>query len=200
MGCRQRRLQKLAQTKLSPPADDHQSGGSTPATPIPSPMGLSVSGLRQAIRRVERSIESEMIDSADGPHIRDQFSSTPSRRKTSPDPVTSTDVIGIDQRHGSGSMDDGGLRVYLKDSQLRMAVWLNSLPWKKTLTWYPDIANSHAVIIVRSAPPRGERPLRWSRKLTSATEIRRAFRSTIGVEDCYGAGPRESWTRRARTA
>lgn len=31
-----------------------------------------------------------------------------------------------------------------------MAVWLNSLPWKKLLTWYPEISNSHAVIIVRS--------------------------------------------------
>lgn len=45
--------------------------------------------------------------------------------------------------------DGDGLRVHLKDSQLKMAVWLNSLAWKKTLTWYPDIANSHAVIIVR---------------------------------------------------
>lgn len=138
---RQSRLQKLAQTKL--PIPDSQSGESTPSTPIPSAMGLSVSGLRQAIRRVERSIESEVIDHADG-----QDTSLRQRRheyrKSSP-PITDSEKVG------NGHESDGGLRVHLKDSQLRMAIWLNTLPWTKVLTWYPEISNSHAVIIVRYA-------------------------------------------------
>jgi hypothetical protein len=52
--------------------------------------------------------------------------------------------------HQSKNGEEGPmLKVYMKDSQLRMAIWLNSLPWKKVLTWYPEITNSHAVIIVR---------------------------------------------------
>lgn len=115
-------------------------------------MGLSVTALRQAIRRVERSIESEMIDSADDPVFRDplvrqQKSQSDNRQKEKGSPGTgsSSPLTGD---NGSGG-DDGGLRVFLKESQIRMAVWLNSLSWKKTLTWYPEISNSHAVIIVR---------------------------------------------------
>lgn len=110
-------------------------------------MGLSVTALRQAIRRVERSIESELIDSEDDPLIHD-LRSDQSRQRTS---VLSKEAAqsGSSTPVGGDGSDDGGLKVYLKDSQLRMAVWLNSLSWKKTLTWYPDVSNSHAIIIVR---------------------------------------------------
>jgi hypothetical protein len=59
-------------------------------------------------------------------------------------------VNDIGARPGTAAEDEGPeLKVFMKDSQLRMAVWLNSLPWVKILTWYPEITNSHAIIIVR---------------------------------------------------
>jgi len=123
----QARLQKLAQTSHPTPSD---SGNSTP---IPSALGLSITSLRQVIRRVERSIESDLIDSSDPPD----------------------DPIQVFQKKEQNLTDspeeDAGpaLKVFMKDSQLRMAIWLNNLPWVKVLTWYPEITNSHAVIIVR---------------------------------------------------
>lgn len=82
-----------------------------------------------------------MIESADSPNVRD-LRHRANYRKASP-------AIGDAPTAGMPEDEDWGLRVHLKDSQLRMAVWLNSLPWKKVLTWYPEISNSHAVIIVR---------------------------------------------------
>lgn len=93
-----------------------------------------------------------MIDSADDPAYRqppthqDQSSS---RHRRNGGAVHDMGPTAPANGEGRGNDDDGGLRVYLKDSQIRMAVWLNSLSWKKTLTWYPEISNSHAVIIVR---------------------------------------------------
>jgi len=82
---------------------------------------------------VERSIESDIIDSSDPPD----------------DPIQ---VFNKKEKHLTNSTtEDTGpaLKVFMKDSQLRMAIWLNNLPWVKVLTWYPEITNSHAVIIVR---------------------------------------------------
>jgi hypothetical protein len=85
------------------------------------------------IRRVERSIESDLIDSSDPPD----------------DPIQ---VFQKEEKHltnGRAGSEGPALKVFMKDSQLRMAIWLNNLPWVKVLTWYPEINNSHAVIIVR---------------------------------------------------
>lgn len=143
----QRRLQKLAQTAL-PISDDGSSatGTSTPSTPIPSASGLSITALRQVIRRVERSIESDLIDSADQDlHLDNQVPETEREHGN-----RNSEVLGRTGKQDREAEEDGPtLKVFMKDSQLRMAVWLNSLPWKKTLTWYPEISNSHAVIIVR---------------------------------------------------
>ena len=100
--CRARRLQELAAANAS----------------TASSSGLSVQRLSDAIRRIERSIESEMIDATDmeTPHTKE---------------------------------NDATVKVRLSDSQKRMALWLNALPIKKHVTWFPDVANSHAVIIVR---------------------------------------------------
>jgi hypothetical protein len=75
-----------------------------------------------------------MIDSSDPPD----------------DPIQVFHKREVHHSSGKGEEDQGPvLKVFMKDSQLRMAIWLNSLPWKKVLTWYPEITNSHAVIIVR---------------------------------------------------
>jgi len=123
----QARLQKLAQTSLPIPSESGTS------TPIPSPLGLSITSLRQVIRRVERSIESDLIDSSDPPD----------------DPIQVVQKKEGHLTNGSTKNEGPTLKVFMKDSQLRMAIWLNNLPWVKVLTWYPEITNSHAVIIVR---------------------------------------------------
>jgi hypothetical protein len=41
------------------------------------------------------------------------------------------------------------LKVVLSDKQLRMARWLNALPIKKYVLWYPDSPSTHGVILVR---------------------------------------------------
>jgi hypothetical protein len=124
----QARLQKLAQTSHPTPSDSGTS------TPIPSALGLSITSLRQVIRRVERSIESDLIDSSDPPD----------------DPIQVFHNKGHLTNGTTTTKDEGpGLKVFMKDNQLRMAIWLNNLPWVKVLTWYPEITNSHAVIIVR---------------------------------------------------
>jgi len=123
----QARLQKLAQTSLPIPSESGTS------TPIPSPLGLSITSLRQVIRRVERSIESDLIDSSDPPD----------------DPIQVFHKREGHLNNGMTKNEGPALKVFMKDSQLRMAIWLNNLPWVKVLTWYPEITNSHAVIIVR---------------------------------------------------
>ncbi|KAK8846827.1 hypothetical protein IAR55_005915 [Kwoniella newhampshirensis] len=93
-------------------------------SPIPSASGLSIQGLRDAIRRIERELESDLIESADTPDV-----FTVVKMPIQPQEVT--------------------IKVRPKDSQLRMALWLNALPLKKYVTWWPEIANAHATIIVR---------------------------------------------------
>jgi hypothetical protein len=41
------------------------------------------------------------------------------------------------------------IHVRMTDAQQRMVHWLNALDPVKHLAWYPDVANSHAVIIAR---------------------------------------------------
>jgi hypothetical protein len=91
------------------------------------------------IRSVERSIESKVIDIAESPDIEvDTWHKKTNGQNAA---IRTTEV--------QEEEDSDRLQVYMKDSQLRMALWLNKLPWMKTLTWYPETSNSHAIIIVR---------------------------------------------------
>ncbi|KAE8538279.1 hypothetical protein D1P53_005621 [Cryptococcus gattii VGV] len=105
-----RRLQQLAQTS---------------SPPTPSPSGLSIQHLRATIRHIERNLESEFIESIDGPALDIYDNNTP--------------------------LDQVVIKVQLKESQFRMALWLNQLPFKKYLTWWPEVTNAHATAIVRDA-------------------------------------------------
>ena len=120
---RQRRLQVLAQTPISP----LDLGSGLSHSPIPSASGLSVQSLRGALRRVERGIEADLLMMDDGESMERPVLNQPT-------PVESHEVT---------------TKVRLSDSQQRMALWLNALPITKYVTWYPDVTNSHAVIIVR---------------------------------------------------
>jgi hypothetical protein len=106
------------------------TGTVTPRSPIPSASGLSVQGLREAIRRVERGIEADLLYAGDAPMM-DAESTPLFAKSTSSEPY------------------EAASRLRLSDSQLRMAQWLNALPISKYVTWYPEVPNSHAVIIVR---------------------------------------------------
>nr|KIR83289.1 lipid particle protein [Cryptococcus tetragattii IND107] len=108
-----RRLQQLAQTS------------SAPTHPTASPSGLSIQHLRAAIRHIERNLESEIIESIDGPALDIYDNNTP--------------------------LDQVVIKVQLKECQFRMALWLNQLPFKKYLTWWPEVTNAHATAIVRDA-------------------------------------------------
>ncbi|KAK4686579.1 hypothetical protein P7C73_g3539, partial [Tremellales sp. Uapishka_1] len=98
-------------------------GTDSPRSPIPSASGLSVEHLRQSIRALERRIESPLID-LDSPDASFFHQPTASR----------------------SSAASGGL--LLTETQLRIAKWLNSLPLKKYVSWYPHTANAHAVAVV----------------------------------------------------
>ena len=76
------------------------------------------------IRRVERELEVDMIEALESPSA-------------------STRQISYASEGTRPS------KLVLKDSQLRMALWLNKLPLKKVVTWYPDEGNAHALSIVR---------------------------------------------------
>ncbi|OCF40927.1 lipid particle protein [Kwoniella heveanensis CBS 569] len=125
-----RRLQQLSSATACSP-----SSGSGSDSPIPSSSGLSIQSLREGIRRIERNIESDLIGSVD---IDTPYQLHQSRHK------------GHDSQ-GSGYSHDHkvDLRIELKDSQLRMCMWLNALPIKKYLTWWPEVSNAHATAIVR---------------------------------------------------
>ena len=121
--CRRLRLQKLAQTPTSPRNLESDSYHS----PILSASGLSVQSLRGALRRVERGVEADLLMMDDGESMKSRVS------------IPSTSI----ESHHIAS------KVRLSDSQKRMVIWLNALPITKFVTWYPDVANSHAIIIVR---------------------------------------------------
>nr|WRH23613.1 glucan 1,3-beta-glucosidase [Naematelia aurantialba] len=150
-----RRLQQLAQA--APTRARHASRPSS----IPSASGLSVQGLREAIRRVERSIESDLIATMDTPDRRTMHVSPP---------VHSQEVT---------------LKVRLSDSQLRMALWLNALPLVKFVSWYPDVTNSHAVSIVRWVRNAGARtdprdPIPFPAHLRGRGLLKRWARGVLG--------------------
>ncbi|KIR51219.1 lipid particle protein [Cryptococcus gattii Ru294] len=111
-----RRLQQLAQTS---------------SAPTPSPSGLSIQHLRATIRHIERNLESEFIESIDGP----------------PAAAAAAAAAALDIYH----MDQVVIKAQLKECQFRMALWLNQLPFKKYLTWWPKVTNAHATAIVRDA-------------------------------------------------
>ncbi|EIW68769.1 hypothetical protein TREMEDRAFT_31933 [Tremella mesenterica DSM 1558] len=90
--------------------------------------GLSIEHLRNIVRRVERSIESELIDVAE-------------------DDIPSTSVHPFQPKRDE--IRENEVKVKFKDSQIRMINWLNSLPLKKYVTWFSQVGNSHAVIVVR---------------------------------------------------
>ncbi|KIR70329.1 hypothetical protein CNBG_10107 [Cryptococcus deuterogattii R265] len=118
-----RRLQQLAQTSSSPSP-----------TPIPSPSGLSIQHLRATIRHIERNLESEFIETIDGPPALDIYHNNNNNNNNNNTPLEQVVI-----------------KVQLKECQLRMALWLNQLPFKKYLTWWPEVTNAHATAIVRDA-------------------------------------------------
>ncbi|XAO27879.1 hypothetical protein I312_106743 [Cryptococcus bacillisporus CA1280] len=109
-----RRLQQLAQTS-SPPS--------------PTPSGLSIQHLRATIRHIERSLESEFIETIDG--------------------APPAAAAALDIYHSNTPLDQVVIKAQLKECQFRMAFWLNQLPFKKYLTWWPEVTNAHATAIVR---------------------------------------------------
>jgi hypothetical protein len=145
---------------------------------IPSPHGLSIDRLREAIRAVERNIEQDLIQAAEyeightegGEHFdhHHEHAHMTGKAKSAADSAT-----GVRRRHvrpagvplKSGKLDDASdssstdsttllvpeptIRVSLTESQRRMVLWLNALNPTKFLAWYPDVPNAHAVIIVR---------------------------------------------------
>ncbi|KIR57680.1 lipid particle protein [Cryptococcus bacillisporus CA1873] len=113
-----RRLQQLAQTS-SPPS--------------PTPSGLSIQHLRATIRHIERSLESEFIETIDG----------------APPAATAADANPPNIYHNNTPLDQVVIKAQLKECQFRMAFWLNQLPFKKYLTWWPEVTNAHATAIVR---------------------------------------------------
>ncbi|WRT64856.1 uncharacterized protein IL334_001792 [Kwoniella shivajii] len=121
-----RRLQQLSQTS---------SGGSH--SPVPSSGGLSIQALRDGIRRIERSLENDLVETVED---------SPSLFKVDHHHLQHGTANSLDD-HEVGGDDD--LQVQLKDSQLRMCLWLNQLPLKKHLAFWPEISNAHATAIVR---------------------------------------------------
>ncbi|WVF69924.1 hypothetical protein IAT40_004708 [Kwoniella sp. CBS 6097] len=129
-----RRLQQLSSANSS---DSSSNSGSGSRSPIPSSSGLSIQSLREGIRRIERNIESDLIGSVD--------IDTPYQLHQVHHHHLHKNGHELGQRHNDGV----DLRIELKDSQLRMCMWLNALPIKKYLTWWPEVNNAHATAIVR---------------------------------------------------
>ena len=94
-----------------------------------APAGLSVQHLSSIIRRVEHELETDLLEVGESGEDEE---------------TKVTNGVPNHTPHGST------IQVRLKESQLRMAGWLNSLPLEKHIAWFPSVSNSHAVIIVRS--------------------------------------------------
>lgn len=120
---------------------------------IPDSSGLSIESLRQAIRKVERELESDLISSLDSPSIS----------------ITQHAHQSQNGHHGQHELakphaqaHHARTQVLWKDSQLRMALWLNKLPLIKVVSWYPQTTNAHSVSIVRYVSSRrGECMSNW---------------------------------------
>ena len=117
------RLQSLAKTYGT-----HSAAPISSTRPTASASGLSIEHVRQAIRRLEKNIETPLIESTDSKERR------PLLRETVKD--------GEDTAPSK-------VQLRLSDSQLRMAAWLNTLNVTKYVTWYPEVSNAHSVIVVR---------------------------------------------------
>ncbi|WVQ74062.1 hypothetical protein IAR50_003645 [Cryptococcus sp. DSM 104548] len=147
------RLQRLARTSPS----------STPSS-IPSAHGLSIQHLRELIRRVEHSLEADLIQSSSGPSL-------------SPSEVQEMEAE-LRRVREEGEKGEASIQVELKESQARMCVWLNGLGFDKYLVWWPEISNAHATAVVRDleiypAHERGRGMLKfWAQAvLGQATEV-----------------------------
>ncbi|WWC67845.1 uncharacterized protein I206_101762 [Kwoniella pini CBS 10737] len=146
------RLQILSQTSKSSEISYH----------IPHSGGLSIQALREGIRRIERSLESDLVENVNVEIGID----SPSIFKSSI----------LNDNHNSYKNEESDLKVELKDSQLRMCLWLNQLPTKKILTWWPEINNAHATAIVRDpkqfpAHERGRGLIKlWARNTLNAAK------------------------------
>ncbi|GFZ49245.1 LOW QUALITY PROTEIN: hypothetical protein JCM24511_06995 [Saitozyma sp. JCM 24511] len=108
----------------------------------------------RTLRRVEEELEVDFLEEPD--YDEDEYddgSNVGSAAPTTPHVVTT--------------------RVHLKPSQLRMASWLNSLPLEKYLTWFPDVANTHSLIVVRD-------PLRFPVQLRGRGVLMKWARGVLG--------------------
>lgn len=129
----------------------------SPASPIPSPQGLSIDGLRAAIRAVERSLEQDLMDAAD-------------QADTYPTGSIEADIPD------SPTYPEPTIKALLTDRQLRMVHWLMQVGPKRHLAWFPDVANAHAVIVVRdpakfAVHERGRGVLQhWARQVVLAAD------------------------------
>lgn len=126
------RLQRLARS-YSSGADTHPASLDSNAppesvSPIPSPHGLSIDALRAVIRAVERSLEQDLMNAAD-------------HADTGPSPP--------EDEPNSPTYPEPTIKALLTDRQHRMVRWLNQLVPTRHLAWFPDVANAHAVIVVR---------------------------------------------------
>lgn len=126
------RLQRLARAAGGGTAGrtDSPASPASPASPIPSPHGLSIDGLRAAIRAVERSLEQDLMDAAD------QADTYPSTSAQDDEPESPTYL-------------EPTIKALLTDCQHRMVHWLMQVGPQRHLAWFPDVANAHAVIVVR---------------------------------------------------
>lgn len=152
-----RRLQQLAQTS-SPPS--------------PTPSGLSIQHLRATIRHIERSLESEFIETIDG----------------APPAATAADANPPNIYHNNTPLDQVVIKAQLKECQFRMAFWLNQLPFKKYLTWWPEVTNAHATAIVRCVKAHC---FGWvDHRLNPRLGILIYFLNMKEEEECSNSGPK----------
>ena len=120
--CSRRRLYTLTNT---PPSSATMATVNPVDSLIPSASGLSIESLRDVIKRFERSIEADLM-------VQEESDGSIARLNK---------PIAVSFPSPS--------KVRLRPSQMQMIVWLRELPFEKYVTWFPEVANSHAVIIVR---------------------------------------------------
>ena len=135
------------------------TNGGAPGPASSSRQGFSVEHLRNVIGKFERELESNLYQELDSndtskrsrsrSRVTANGSKSHSSMTTPPTSVSSKAPITIP---GPGHIDPQNLpslQVRLDPSQKRMLEWMNELKMDKYVTWYPDIANSHAVAICR---------------------------------------------------
>ena len=120
--------------------------------------GSSVEFLRNSVGKFERGLESNLYEQIDSngavktsrsnskPTTNGSAAQATTRTTTSQSSEAPTRVPGpshIDPK------DLPSMQVRLDPSQQRMLDWMNELKMDKYVTWYPDMANSHAVAICR---------------------------------------------------